>query len=140
MSTALSTPMTRAVKVHPRPDLVRVVGTLTIAALVAQMGIELGMAAWLETMLFSAGAPPATAMPDVAGALAVEVGPVGSRSGWMVERLLGEARSIQIMATASVWLLAAGTAVLLLREDLRPFVSVDKPRPGVAVPLKPIAI
>lgn len=140
MSPALPTPTTQTVKVHHRPDLVRVVGSLTAAALVVQVGIDVGVDAWLETMLFAAGAPPTDTLAGVAGALAVEVGPVGSGSGGVVERLVSEARSIQVIATASVWMLAAGVAVLLLREARRPRVSGDGDRPGVVVPLKASAI
>jgi len=137
MSAALPIPTRDTVEVRRRPDLVRVVGVLTVAAFAAQVGIELGVAAWLDTMMFGAAAPPPEAIATATGEQAVEVGQVGAQAATRLELLIREASEVQSKAVATIWFLAAGAAVLMMREDARPCVKSDQKRPGVPVPLSP---
>jgi hypothetical protein len=138
MSLALPIPAMHTITVRRTLDLARTVGTVTVVAFAAQICLELGMAAWLDTMLFGAGAPPPEAFTTAHG-MSVEVGPVEAQSATKLDMLVREAARVQSIAVASIWFLAAGVAVLMMREDGRPWVRGVRLRPGVPVPLSPTA-
>ena len=139
MSLALPIPTTNAITVRRTLDLARTVGVVTVMAFAAQIALEIGMSAWLDTMLFGAGAPPPEAFATGQGAMSVEVGPVEAQSATQLDLIVREAARVKSIAAASIWFLAAGAAVLMMREDGRPRVKASRARPGVAIPMIPTA-